>query len=792
MSYLLRGHKLFQSLITVSRKQPGLSYRLPTPINQRNYHRCTPLLFSKKPQLPPSTDESDWVTIQLGDDEAIGEDEMDRRIREAKSGILHNIDDDDDDDMSELKDIFGVKKSTKKSTTSSSSSSSSSGSSKSRGKKPSEQSPMFHSLKAPGADRYAHLRANKLMVTEEDDINKQIRTFLQMNPHVCCGCGTAFQTRTEDAPGYLPPDKFSQHRQQAEFIRKKQQAIDILDTAELNIRSKQAMKLLRDAGVEDEVVASVERFARQHTHDMKDDVHRHEVSSSMQSEKSDQSEDPVSTTPTTTTSTPLPVTNSTTTLRDVKSNLTAENADHHATICQRCFRLQQYGQIENSLRPGWSQHELLTPQYFEQLLTSIKTTPAVVLCLIDIFDLQGSILKNLKQIIGNNPLVLAVNKIDLLPKDISQIRIKNWIFQEMKRICDFQSPRDVKQLAYHDKQYFQEHCTDGTGRYSDDARVKRPDWKKLKDKDYERNKQMNLEAGTLAMANIHLVSCQNGYNVPELMDHLFTLAKQYDRKIYVMGAANVGKSSLINRFTNPETYTAVLAKKKPQLFRKSPIPLVTVSNLPGTTLDFVKIKLPNEMTLIDTPGLINPGHLTSKLTFDELKQIIPMKPINAITLRVEEGKCVLIGGMVSVEFTQGKPYFFTFFISNEVKLHPTDINKRESFIESHIGKLIFPPANLERVEALGPFKYHVLDLEGKGWEEAAYDIVLPGLGWVAITGCGPIQVSIRAPSDMEITVRESLLPFETKTSTAKFTGSKINKRSSKFSEKAGKAYGWRA
>ena len=38
-------------------------------------------------------------------------------------------------------------------------------------------------------------------------------------------------------------------------------------------------------------------------------------------------------------------------------------------ICQRCFRLQQYGQVEENLRPGWSDHELLTPERFEDLLT---------------------------------------------------------------------------------------------------------------------------------------------------------------------------------------------------------------------------------------------------------------------------------------------------------------------------------------------------------------------------------------------------------------------------------------
>jgi len=77
-----------------------------------------------------------------------------------------------------------------------------------------------------------------------------------------------------------------------------------------------------------------------------------------------------------------------------------------------------------------------------------------------------------------------------------------------------------------------------------------------------------------------------------------------------------------------------------------------VSNLPGTTLDFLKIRLPNGVTMIDTPGLLNSGQLTSKLTTAELRQVIPVKPINAVTLRLEENKCVLVGGLATVHLSE--------------------------------------------------------------------------------------------------------------------------------------------
>ena len=113
-------------------------------------------------------------------------------------------------------------------------------------------------------------------------------------------------------------------------------------------------------------------------------------------------------------------------------------------ICQRCFRLQQYGQVEEGLRPGWSENELLTPERFESLLTQIRETQAVVLCIVDIFDLEGSLLRNLKKIAGNNPIVIAANKVDLLPIDTSTARLTSWIHSEVKEYCGLVSPKEAE------------------------------------------------------------------------------------------------------------------------------------------------------------------------------------------------------------------------------------------------------------------------------------------------------------------------------------------------------------
>ena len=271
--------------------------------------------------------------------------------------------------------------------------------------------------------------------------------------------------------------------------------------------------------------------------------------------------------------------------------------DESICICQRCYKLQQYGTVEESLRPGWSDHELLTPERFESLLGCIRETQAVVLCIVDVFDLKGSLLANLKQIAGTNPIVIAANKVDLLPKDVSSIRLTNWIHAEVKEFCDLRSPKQVDDLKR------EEMMTKG--------------WHRPEKGDDE---------GLLRRANVHLVSCQAGVGMNDLMGSLMGLAVDNGNKVYVMGAANVGKSSFINRLLESDYKKGVAgsdgSKGSGGRNKKDSTPQATVSNLPGTTLNFLKIKLPNGVTMIDTPGLINRGQLTSRLTTEELRQVM--------------------------------------------------------------------------------------------------------------------------------------------------------------------------
>ena len=620
----------------------------------------------------PLLDGNDDVVAQRDIDRLLETNEMDSRIQEAKQWESRKLSAKDQSEMKRKQGIDEVLLSAI-ATDEDDDDDGSSSSGKKSNKKVDRKKSTSKSGSTDHGDALSRLKGE--FETSEYKEAARLRGFLELNPFLCSGCGTAFQSKSPNNPGFLPKDKFVEHQKRSETIRQRQEAIKILEMAGMDVTTAAAADLLREAKVSEEVIAGVQLIGRQvragsdeADDDEGDDDAWADPSLSEQQQKQQQSmsRSPFKLQPIVSTSTSAAAATSTPPLayplldidaynsrynhlagskakRVVGSKATAAAAapttieaesvgdaiDDSTCICQRCFRLQQYGQVEESLRPGWSDHELLTPERFEGLLSTIKDTPAVVLCLVDIFDLRGSLLSNLKAIAGKNPLLLAANKVDLLPKDVSLVRLTNWIYAEVKQVCGYRSPREDNPDRFN-----RPPATAMRTKVTDDS---------------------DDSAAVLRRNSVHLVSCQSGMGMDRLLGDLMSVAKDNGNRIYVMGAANVGKSSFINRLLVTSNMRGKDSKRsgssKSSLKDKSG-PMATVSNLPGTTLDFLKIKLPNGVTLVDTPGLLNKGQLTSKLTIAELRQVIPSKPVNSVTLRLSEGKCVLIGGLAKIDFLE--------------------------------------------------------------------------------------------------------------------------------------------
>ena len=378
-----------------------------------------------------------------------------------------------------------------------------------------------------------------------------------------------------------------------------------------------------------------------------------------------------------------------------------EEEEEPSVMCQRCHRLRHYGAVEESLRPAVAQDTpSLTAAHFRELLEGVATKKCVVLTIVDVFDFHGSILPNLKAIAGSNPIIVAVNKADLLPVDYKPQRVKQWVLDE---------------------------CVDFAG----------------------------LER--LRLGDIHLISAKSGFGVGPLVDSVrdFAIARNCD--IYVVGAANVGKSSFLNCLFNGDGGSADQGGRKKKGGKggrggkkgwgegggsKSKSRTgITTSPLPGTTLSFLKLNIGSGVALYDTPGLLLPHQLTVGLTPEELKVVVPSRRVDHVTLRLEQGKAVLLGGLGRVEMLEGRPFFLTFFVANGVKIHTTNAKQDlEAFLEKHVGELLTAPSSMDRVRDLGPLVNHDIEVAGNGWKEAGCDVVLSGLGWVSITGVGNCKI----------------------------------------------------
>ncbi|MGM9902322.1 MAG: ribosome biogenesis GTPase YqeH [Enterococcus sp.] len=86
--------------------------------------------------------------------------------------------------------------------------------------------------------------------------------------------------------------------------------------------------------------------------------------------------------------------------------------------CQRCFRLRHYNEIQDVS---------LTDDDFLRLLNELGQKDALIVNVVDIFDFNGSLIPGLHRFVGNNPVLLVGNKVDILPKSLKKSKMIQWM-----------------------------------------------------------------------------------------------------------------------------------------------------------------------------------------------------------------------------------------------------------------------------------------------------------------------------------------------------------------------------
>ncbi len=200
------------------------------------------------------------------------------------------------------------------------------------------------------------------------------------------------------------------------------------------------------------------------------------------------------------------------------------------------------------------------------------------------------------------------------------------------------------------------------------------------------------------------------------IDYLLRRIKyfQTSRNVYVVGHTNAGKSSLINKLI--ENYS----ENNQEL---------TISPLPSTTLNMVKIDINKYLTLIDTPGLVDIGSILNRVDAKMIKKISPKKTIKPHTYQLKKGQSIVIEDLVRIDYIEGDKNSFTLFISNDLKV-----------------KRLFNIMNNDTLKNKSKFTYDV---------KYGEDLVIDGLGFIKIMNKATIDIYI----DREINTyfRKSLI-----------------------------------
>ncbi|XP_062232958.1 GTP-binding protein BRASSINAZOLE INSENSITIVE PALE GREEN 2, chloroplastic [Phragmites australis] len=368
-----------------------------------------------------------------------------------------------------------------------------------------------------------------------------------------------------------------------------------------------------------------------------------------------------------------------------------------AVVCARCHSLRNYGLVKND------KAENLIPDFdFDRFISSrlmkrSAGTPVIVM-VVDCADFDGSFPKRAAKSLfkalegrGNSKLsetprlVLVGTKVDLLPWQQMGARLDRWVRGRAKA---FGAPK--------------------------------------------------LDA-------VFLISVHKDLAVRNLISYIKDSAGPRSN-VWVIGAQNAGKSTLINAF----------AKKQGVKITK-----LTEAAVPGTTLGILRITgvLPAKAKMYDTPGLLHPYIMVMRLNNEERKMIEIRKELRPRTFRVKAGQSVHIGGLTRLDVLKSsvQTIYITVWASSNVPLHLGKTENAEELRDKHFGIRLQPPIAPERVPELGQWTERHIEVSGVSWDVNSMDIAVSGLGWYSLGLKGTATVALWTFEGIDVIGRDAMI-----------------------------------
>lgn len=212
---------------------------------------------------------------------------------------------------------------------------------------------------------------------------------------------------------------------------------------------------------------------------------------------------------------------------------------------------------------------------------------------------------------------------------------------------------------------------------------------------YEEKMLNYMDRFNLNIVDKVIISSFKNYQFDELYEKINIYKRS--KNVYVVGFTNAGKSTMINKliynYSNLETK-------------------ITTSILPSTTLNSIEIELNENLTIIDTPGLLDEGNIINYVNSNDLKRIVPNKEIKPIIFQIKSKQTIEIDKFACVECLNSTN--IALFMSNRLKItrsyHELDVSSFDTYdLEVNNNEdIVIAGLGFIKVSKKGQFKIHVL------------------------------------------------------------------------------------
>lgn len=296
----------------------------------------------------------------------------------------------------------------------------------------------------------------------------------------------------------------------------------------------------------------------------------------------------------------------------------------------------------------------------DMVLSEINRLDTLVLWVVDLFDFEAGMIPGLSRKLFGKDLILVCTKRDLLPKGINDGKLIRFIDERLKEMGI-----DVIEIVIPDR---------------DD---------------------------------------------PQSTEEIRRAVEQYrnGRSVAVMGRANAGKSTLLNRLMQ-ET-------------------VLTSSRYPGTTLELNELEI-DGVPYIDTPGIEIGSSMLMSVAEKDLKYLLPTTAVKPEIYQIHGDQSFTIGGLARIDLLKCEKASCVFYCAPSLSIHRSKTEKADELWQKHYGSLFRPVPQKAEFKTVSARK-----------EAEKCDIVIPGLGWACVSGeIGTMRV--KAPKNTDVIFRKAI------------------------------------